>query len=141
MCRERQVLKWPKVRHYYFFRAQARPVFLYQKLLREGLKFISIMKSALRKSAEKNFKIFFWKIRSSKMDFRHFAWAKSCNFLRDDLTHLGDPFKLLISKIGDRPVGPYLYSKINVLLSQYLYGFSMACGMRNGHQQSNLKFS
>ena len=42
------------------------------------------------------------------MDFRHFAWAKSCNFLRDDLTHLGDSFKLLITKIGDRPVGPYL---------------------------------
>ena len=41
------------------------------------------------------------------MDFRHFAWAKSCNFLRDDLTHLGDSFKLLITKIGDRPVGPY----------------------------------
>ena len=40
------------------------------------------------------------------MDFRHFAWAKSCNFLRDDLTHLGDSFKLLITKIGDRPVGP-----------------------------------
>ena len=66
MARERQVLKWPKVRHYYFFRAQARPVFLYQKLLREGLKFISIMKSALRKSAEKNFKFFFGKIGAQK---------------------------------------------------------------------------
>ena len=60
------MLKWPKVRHYYFFRAQARPVFLYQILLREGLKFIFIMKSALRKSAEKNFKIFFGKIGAQK---------------------------------------------------------------------------
>jgi hypothetical protein len=56
------------------------------------------------------------------MDFRHFAWAKSCNFLRDDLTHLGDSFKLLITKIGDRPVGPYLcVTYIRVVITKHYF--------------------
>ena len=60
------------------------------------------------------------------MDFRHFAWAKSCNILRDDLTHLGDSFKLLITKIGDRPVGPYPWIRFRgrqTLIIQFNFWF------------------
>ena len=36
-----------------------------------------------------------------------FAWAVWCIFLRGDYTHRGASFKPLITKMGDRPVGPY----------------------------------
>ena len=62
------------------------------------------------------------------MDFRHFAWAKSCNFLRDDLTHLGDSFKLLITKIGDRPVGPYPWIGIIPVTPNFLNSPSRGVG-------------
>jgi hypothetical protein len=106
MFRDRQVLKWPKVRHYYFFRAQARPVFFISDTSWGRVEVYFYYEISVAEVCGKKIQNFFWKNWSSKMDFRHFAWAKSCNFLRDDLTHLGDSFKLLITKIGDRPVGP-----------------------------------
>ena len=66
IIRDGQVIKYPKVCYYYFFRAQACPVFLYRQLVREGLKFISIIKLEWGKLGEKNFKIFFGKIGAQK---------------------------------------------------------------------------
>ena len=78
------MLKWPKVRHYYFFRAQACPVFKWQEIVREGLKFIPIIKLEWGKLGEKFWIIFLKKIEAQKWILHIFAWAKSCNFLRED---------------------------------------------------------
>ena len=100
------MVKCLKVRYYYYFYAQARPVFKWQEIVREGLKFIPIIKLEWGKLGEKFWIIFLKKIGAQKWILHIFAWAKSCNFLREDLTHLGASFKPLITKIGDRPVGP-----------------------------------
>ena len=95
--------------HILTFFPQPRPVFLYQQLVREGLKFISIIKLEWGKLGQKVGNNFLMKNRLSKnknaiLDI--FAWAVWCNFLRGDYTHRGASFTPLITNIGDRPVGP-----------------------------------
>jgi hypothetical protein len=94
------------------FFPQPRPVFLCQQIVREGLKFISITKLAWGKLGQNVGNNFLIKNRLPKnqnaiLDI--FAWAVWCNFLRGDYTHRGASLKPLITKIGDRPVGPYTY--------------------------------
>ena len=84
MTRERHVVKCLKVRYYYYFYAQARPVFKWQEIVREGLKFIPIIKLEWGKLGEKFWIIFLKKIGAQKWILHIFAWAKSCNFLRED---------------------------------------------------------
>ena len=52
------MVKCLKVRYYYYFYAQARPVFKLQEIVREGLKFIPIIKLEWGKLGEKISKFF-----------------------------------------------------------------------------------